>query len=85
MWLLTAWPFRPRQQLEEIRQKQEQRENTAGRKKREVKESLQGESAGEKAQEKSKGKAALTRMAYSHSKTWSPKVPCEQDGGGALP
>ncbi|XP_034291441.1 tubulin polyglutamylase TTLL13 isoform X5 [Pantherophis guttatus] len=63
-----------RQQLEEIRQKQEQRENTAGRKKREVKESLQGESAGEKAQEKSKGKAALTRMAYSHSKTWSPKM-----------
>ncbi|XP_070619628.1 tubulin polyglutamylase TTLL13 isoform X4 [Erythrolamprus reginae] len=63
-----------RQQLEEIRQKQEQRENTAGRKKREGKESLQGESAGEKAQEKSKGKAALTRMAYSHSKTWSPKM-----------
>ncbi|XP_032088437.1 tubulin polyglutamylase TTLL13-like isoform X5 [Thamnophis elegans] len=63
-----------RQQLEEIRQKQEQRENTAGKKKREVKESLQGESAGEKAQEKSKGKAALTRMAYSHSKTWSPKM-----------
>lgn len=50
-----------------------------------MKESLQGESAGEKAQEKSKGKAALTRMAYSHSKTWSPKVPCEQGGGGALP
>uniref|UniRef100_A0A8C6Y9W0 Tubulin tyrosine ligase like 13 n=1 Tax=Naja naja TaxID=35670 RepID=A0A8C6Y9W0_NAJNA len=63
-----------RQQLEELRQKQEQRENTAGRKKRDVKESLQGESAGEKAQEKSKGKIALTRMAYSHSKTWSPKV-----------
>uniref|UniRef100_A0A8C5WQ55 Tubulin tyrosine ligase like 13 n=1 Tax=Laticauda laticaudata TaxID=8630 RepID=A0A8C5WQ55_LATLA len=63
-----------RQQLEELRQKQEQRENTAGRKKREVKESLQGESAGEKAQEKSKGKIVLTRMAYSHSKTWSPKV-----------
>ncbi|KAM3828497.1 tubulin polyglutamylase TTLL13 isoform 2-T2 [Vipera latastei] len=63
-----------RQQLEEIRQKQEQRENTAGRKKREAKESLQGESAGEKSQEKSKGKAAITRMAYSHSKTWSPKM-----------
>ncbi|XP_063170218.1 tubulin polyglutamylase TTLL13 isoform X1 [Candoia aspera] len=64
-----------RQQLEEIRQKQEQRESTAGRKKRDGKESLQGESAGEKSQEKGRGKAASTRLAYSHSKTWSPKMP----------
>ncbi|XP_042329065.1 LOW QUALITY PROTEIN: tubulin polyglutamylase TTLL13-like [Sceloporus undulatus] len=64
-----------RQQLEEIRQKQEQRENTAGKKKKEVKENLQGESAGEKAQEKGKAKPTLTRITYSHSRTWSPKVP----------
>ncbi|XP_062998448.1 tubulin polyglutamylase TTLL13 [Elgaria multicarinata webbii] len=64
-----------RQQLEEIRQKQEQRESTAGKKKRDVKESLQGESAGEKSHEKGKGKSALTRLAYSHSKTWNPKMP----------
>ncbi|CAI5792536.1 tubulin polyglutamylase TTLL13-like isoform X1 [Podarcis lilfordi] len=59
-----------RQQLEEIRQKQEQRESTAAKKKRDVKENLQGESAGEKG----KGKPALTRIAYSHSKTWNPKI-----------
>ncbi|XP_033022786.1 tubulin polyglutamylase TTLL13-like isoform X1 [Lacerta agilis] len=59
-----------RQQLEEIRQKQEQRESTAAKKKRDVKENLQGESAGEKG----KGKPALTRIAYSHSKTWNPKM-----------
>nr|XP_020671249.1 tubulin polyglutamylase TTLL13-like isoform X2 [Pogona vitticeps] len=64
-----------RQQLEEIRQKQEQRENTAGKKKREVKENLQGESAGEKSHEKNRGKSSLTRIAYSHSKTWNPKMP----------
>ncbi|XP_053128389.1 tubulin polyglutamylase TTLL13 isoform X2 [Hemicordylus capensis] len=59
-----------RQQLEEIRQKQEQRENTAGKKKRDVKENLQGESAGEKG----KGRAGFTRLAYSHSRTWNPKM-----------
>ncbi|KAH0620134.1 hypothetical protein JD844_014767 [Phrynosoma platyrhinos] len=64
-----------RQQLEEIRQKQEQRENTAGKKRKDVKENLQGESAGEKAQEKGKAKPTLTRITYSHSKTWSPKMP----------
>ncbi|XP_061451873.1 tubulin polyglutamylase TTLL13 isoform X2 [Rhineura floridana] len=64
-----------RQQLEEIRQKREQRESTAGKKRRDVKENLQGESAGEKAHEKGKGKSALTRMTYSHSKTWNPKMP----------
>ncbi|XP_069078760.1 tubulin polyglutamylase TTLL13 isoform X1 [Pleurodeles waltl] len=37
-----------RQQLEELRLKQEQRENLSGKKKRENKELLQGESAGEK-------------------------------------
>ncbi|XP_060611431.2 tubulin polyglutamylase TTLL13 isoform X1 [Anolis sagrei] len=64
-----------RQQLEEIRQKQEQqRENAAGKKRKEGKENLQGESAGEKAQEKARAKAALTRITYSHSKNWNPKV-----------
>nr|XP_034986350.1 tubulin polyglutamylase TTLL13-like isoform X2 [Zootoca vivipara] len=63
-------PREARQQLEEIRQKQEQRESTAAKKKRDVKENLQGESAGEKG----KGKPALTRIAYSHSKTWNPKM-----------
>lgn len=64
-----------RQQLEEIRQKQEQKESTTGKKRRDMKENLQGESAGEKSQEKGKAKAAITRIAYSHSKTWSLKVP----------
>ncbi|KAJ6662831.1 hypothetical protein lerEdw1_011035 [Lerista edwardsae] len=64
-----------RQQLEEIRQKQEQKESAAGKKRRDMKENLQGESAGEKSQEKGKGKAALTRISYSHSKTWSLKMP----------
>ncbi|XP_044300765.1 tubulin polyglutamylase TTLL13-like [Varanus komodoensis] len=63
-----------RQQLEEIRQKQEQRESTASRKKRDPKESLQGESAGERSRAKGKSKSALTRMAYSRSKTWNPKM-----------
>ncbi|XP_062819580.1 tubulin polyglutamylase TTLL13 isoform X3 [Anolis carolinensis] len=54
-----------RQQLEEIRQKKEQqRESAAGKKRKEGKENPQGESAGEKYQEKIKAKA----------KTWNPKV-----------
>nr|XP_056721742.1 tubulin polyglutamylase TTLL13 [Euleptes europaea] len=64
-----------RQQLEEIRQKQEQRDSTAGKKKRDMKENLQGESAGEKPHEKSRGKPAPTRLTSSHSKTWNPKMP----------
>uniref|UniRef100_A0A8D2LNN7 Tubulin polyglutamylase TTLL13 n=1 Tax=Varanus komodoensis TaxID=61221 RepID=A0A8D2LNN7_VARKO len=74
-----------RQQLEEIRQKQEQRESTASRKKRDPKESLQGESAGERSRAKGKSKSALTRMAYSRSKTWNPKVAPGEALGGFIP
>ncbi|XP_015284263.1 PREDICTED: tubulin polyglutamylase TTLL13-like [Gekko japonicus] len=63
-----------RQQLEEIRQKQEQRDSTAGKKKRDAKESLQGESAGEKSHEKGRAKPAPARLTASHSKTWNPKM-----------
>ncbi|KAL8197332.1 UNVERIFIED_CONTAM: hypothetical protein K2H54_020492 [Gekko kuhli] len=63
-----------RQQLEEIRQKQEQKDSTAGKKKRDAKESLQGESAGEKSHEKGRAKPAPTRLMSSHSKTWNPKM-----------
>ncbi|XP_077173959.1 tubulin polyglutamylase TTLL13 isoform X2 [Paroedura picta] len=63
-----------RQQLEEIRQKQEQRDSTAGKKRRDAKESLQGESAGEKSHEKGRAKPAATRVVGSHSKTWNPKM-----------
>uniref|UniRef100_A0A8D0EAA0 Tubulin tyrosine ligase like 13 n=1 Tax=Salvator merianae TaxID=96440 RepID=A0A8D0EAA0_SALMN len=67
--------FPARQQLEEIRQKQEQKENTAGKKKRDAKDvNLQGETAGEKC----KSKPAVSRIAYSHSKTWNAKVQLER-------
>lgn len=65
-----------RQQLEELRQKQEQKESAPTKKRRDTKENLQGESAGEKSPEKSKAKTTLTRMSFSHSKTWSLKVLC---------
>ncbi|XP_066492312.1 tubulin polyglutamylase TTLL13 isoform X2 [Tiliqua scincoides] len=68
-----------RQQLEEIRQKQEQKESASSKKRRETKENLQGESAGEKSQEKVKVKTGLTRVSYSQSKTWNLKPHFLQD------
>uniref|UniRef100_A0ACB8G6Z1 Uncharacterized protein n=1 Tax=Sphaerodactylus townsendi TaxID=933632 RepID=A0ACB8G6Z1_9SAUR len=64
-----------RQQLEEIRQKQEQRESTAGKKKRDAKENLEEGTAGGKPHETGRGKAVLVRVAGSHSKTWNTKGP----------
>uniref|UniRef100_K7GJE4 Uncharacterized protein n=1 Tax=Pelodiscus sinensis TaxID=13735 RepID=K7GJE4_PELSI len=57
-----------RQQLEEIRLKEEQREVTTGKKKKERKENLQGESAGEKSRPRGKAKAPLTRLTYSSAR-----------------
>lgn len=55
--------------------KQEQREATTGKKKKERKENLQGESAGEKSQIRSKVKALPTRITYNSAKTCDRKVP----------
>ncbi|XP_043349925.1 tubulin polyglutamylase TTLL13-like isoform X7 [Dermochelys coriacea] len=63
-----------RQQLEEIRLKQEQREATTGKKKKERKENLQGESAGEKSRIRSKAKAPPTRLTYSSTRTCDRKM-----------
>ncbi|XP_032650085.1 tubulin polyglutamylase TTLL13 isoform X1 [Chelonoidis abingdonii] len=63
-----------RQQLEEIRLKQEQREATTGKKKKERKENLQGESAGEKSRIRSKAKAPPTRLTYNSARTCDRKM-----------
>ncbi|XP_074822801.1 tubulin polyglutamylase TTLL13 isoform X1 [Natator depressus] len=63
-----------RQQLEEIRLKQEQREATTGKKKKERKENLQGESAGEKSRIRSKAKVPPTRLTYSSTRTCDRKM-----------
>ncbi|XP_078539376.1 LOW QUALITY PROTEIN: tubulin polyglutamylase TTLL13 [Lissotriton helveticus] len=56
-----------RLQLEELRLKQEQRENLTGKKKKESKELLQGESAGEKnISRRTVVKKALPRMTFSN-------------------
>ncbi|XP_043349926.1 tubulin polyglutamylase TTLL13-like isoform X8 [Dermochelys coriacea] len=67
-------PREARQQLEEIRLKQEQREATTGKKKKERKENLQGESAGEKSRIRSKAKAPPTRLTYSSTRTCDRKM-----------
>uniref|UniRef100_A0A8C4VV39 Tubulin tyrosine ligase like 13 n=1 Tax=Gopherus evgoodei TaxID=1825980 RepID=A0A8C4VV39_9SAUR len=67
-----------RQQLEEIRLKQEQREVTTGKKKKERKENLQGKSAGEKSRIRSKAKAPPTRLTYNSARTCDRKVPLLQ-------
>nr|XP_048721837.1 tubulin polyglutamylase TTLL13 isoform X3 [Caretta caretta] len=63
-----------RQQLEEIRLKQEQREATTGKKKKERKENLQGESAGEKSRIRRKAKVPPTRLTYSSTRTCNRKM-----------
>ncbi|XP_073160682.1 tubulin polyglutamylase TTLL13 isoform X3 [Lepidochelys kempii] len=63
-----------RQQLEEIRLKQEQREATTGKKKKERKENLQGESAGEKSRIRRKAKVPPTRLTYSSTRTCDRKM-----------
>uniref|UniRef100_A0A8C8RNW5 Tubulin polyglutamylase TTLL13-like n=1 Tax=Pelusios castaneus TaxID=367368 RepID=A0A8C8RNW5_9SAUR len=63
-----------RQQLEEIRLKQEQQEAATGKKKKDRKEYLQGESAGEKSRIRSKVKAPPTRITYKSAKSCDRKM-----------
>ncbi|XP_048225443.1 tubulin polyglutamylase TTLL13 [Perognathus longimembris pacificus] len=53
-----------RQQLEEIRQKQEQQENLSTKKRKENKDQIQGESAGEKNRCKAGARALYTHLVY---------------------
>lgn len=53
-----------RQQLEEIRLKQEQQENPGTKKRRENKDQNQGESAGEKSRSRAGTRGLVTSLAY---------------------
>ncbi|XP_042659878.1 tubulin polyglutamylase TTLL6 isoform X2 [Tyto alba] len=59
-----------RQQLEEIRLKKEKLEAVTKKKKRERKEELHGESAGDKSQIHNKTTAPTTRLTYSSTRMW---------------
>ncbi|XP_013806500.2 tubulin polyglutamylase TTLL13 [Apteryx mantelli] len=63
-----------RQQLEEIRLKKEEWEVVTGKKKKEKKETLQGESAGDKAQIHNKTRAPTTQLIYRSTRMWDRKM-----------
>ncbi|XP_062439848.1 tubulin polyglutamylase TTLL13 isoform X3 [Rhea pennata] len=63
-----------RQQLEEIRLKKEEWEVVTGKKKKERKETLQGESAGDKSQMHNKTRAPTTQLIYRSTRMWDRKM-----------
>ncbi|XP_068814501.1 tubulin polyglutamylase TTLL13 isoform X1 [Struthio camelus] len=63
-----------RQQLEEIRLKKEEWEVLTGKKKKERKETLQGESAGDKSQIHNKNRAPTAQLIYRSTRIWDRKM-----------
>uniref|UniRef100_A0A8D0GB96 Tubulin tyrosine ligase like 13 n=1 Tax=Sphenodon punctatus TaxID=8508 RepID=A0A8D0GB96_SPHPU len=68
-----------RQQLEEIRLKQEERGATTGKKKQERKEGLQGESSGEKPHQRRKARAAPPHVSCGSTRSQEMQSPLPYD------
>ncbi|KAM8804351.1 tubulin polyglutamylase TTLL13-like [Eudromia elegans] len=74
-----------RQQLEEIRLKKEEWEVLTGKKKKERKENLQGESAEDKPQTHNKTEAPTTQLIYRSTRMWDRKMQQQTQYDSMLP